>query len=479
MSFRPLSSRSIPPSTPSTPSTAAGATPAATSAGRVPRPLWLSYLGILAPMILTNALQAASGTVDGIWIGQMLGVDAIAAVSAFFPLLFLALALVIGLASGATVLIGQAWGAGDRAGVRRIAATAVAMLAALGLVLGLGGPLAAARLMQALGTPPAILPAAVDYAAMMMAGSPAIFLLWLATAMSRGVGDAVTPLGAFAVAGCVSLAATPALIAGWGGLPRCGAASAAISATGGAAAALAWMAWHWRGTGHPLAPAWPRRFGFDSRLARRILAIGLPTALQMATMALAEIVMLGIVNRHGAGATAIYGATSQVLSWVQFPVMSIGITATVLAAHMIGAGRPEAVGRVMATGLWLNLAVTGLVVAIASIAAPSALGLFLTEAALVDQAAGLLRLMLWSLVFSGWSAVLTGIMRADGTVMMPTLLAMAAIGVVEVPVAYLAAQRLGLPGVWIGYAAAFTAMPLMQGAYYRWVWSRRPARRLV
>ena len=471
-----MSSSSTPSSTPSPPR---GATSINRPGGPAPRPLWRSYLAILVPMILTNVLQAASGTIDGIWLGQMLGVDAVGAVSAFFPVLFLALALVIGLASGAAVLIGQAWGAADRARVRHIAATAVAMLVVFSLVLSLAGRLAAPRLMWALGTPPSILPAAADYAAMMMAGSPAIFLLWLATAMSRGVGDAVTPLKAFAVAGSVSLVATPALITGWGGLPRCGVVSAALSAIGGSLAALAWMAWHWHRTGHALAPAWPRRLGFDTHLARRILAIGLPTALQMATMAVAEIVVLGIVNRHGPGATAIYGAINQVLSWVQFPVMSLGITATVLGAHMIGAGRPEAIGRVVATGLWLNLTITGLVVAVASLAAPLALGLFLTEPMLVEQAARFLRIMLWSLVLSGGAAVLTGIMRADGTVMMPTLLAMAAIVVIEVPVAYLGDAWIGLPGVWIGYAAAFTAMAILQAAYYRGIWSRRPARRLA
>ena len=51
-------------------------------------PLWKAYLAILAPMMLTNTLQAAAGTIDGIYLGQMIGLDAIAAVSAFFPVFF-------------------------------------------------------------------------------------------------------------------------------------------------------------------------------------------------------------------------------------------------------------------------------------------------------------------------------------------------------------------------------------------------------
>ena len=62
-------------------------------------------------MMLSNVLQALSGTVNNIYLGQMLGVSALAAVSAFFPILFLFISFIIGLGAGASVLIGQAYGA--------------------------------------------------------------------------------------------------------------------------------------------------------------------------------------------------------------------------------------------------------------------------------------------------------------------------------------------------------------------------------
>jgi putative MATE family efflux protein len=443
------------------------------------RPLWRLYLGILLPMMLTNVLQAASGTLDGIWIGQLLGLQAIAAVSAFFPILFLALSLVIGLSSGAAVLIGQAWGAGDRPRVRRIAATAIVMVLALSLPIALFGHFAIPGLLQALGTPAAVLPAAVDYARLMTAGCPVIFLLWLVTSMSRGVGDAVSPLFVLVIATALSLAATPALIEGWAGLPRLGVTSAAFSTIGAYALSLLWLAWHWRRRRHPLAPTTPRAPTFDVLLASAILRIGLPTACQMMSMAVAELVLLGLVNRHGVGATACYGAINQIMSWVQFPVMSLGITATVLASHSIGAGRLGVVGPILVTGLRLNLVTTGAFVVAAYMLAPVAIGLFITEAATALVAVDLLHIVLWSVVLAGWSAVLSGVMRADGTVLVPTGLFMAAIVLVEVPLACLLDAKIGLSGIWIGYAAGFAANLLLQAGFYGLVWSKRPARRLT
>ena len=75
--------------------------------------LWKVFLIFLLPLIATNILQNLSGTINTIFVGQMMGVEAIAAVSVFFPILFTLLAFVIGLSGGCTVLIGQAWGAKD------------------------------------------------------------------------------------------------------------------------------------------------------------------------------------------------------------------------------------------------------------------------------------------------------------------------------------------------------------------------------
>ena len=61
------------------------------------RKLWKTFLIFLLPLIATNILQNLSGTINTIFVGQMMGVDAIAAVAVFFPILFCLMAFVIGL----------------------------------------------------------------------------------------------------------------------------------------------------------------------------------------------------------------------------------------------------------------------------------------------------------------------------------------------------------------------------------------------
>lgn len=444
-------------------------------------PLWKAYLAILAPMMLTNTLQAAAGTIDGIYLGQMIGLEAIAAVSAFFPVFFFLLAIIIGLSVGATVLAGQAWGARNPTRARAVAGTALALVLAVGLIVSVIGGLTAPMLLKALDTPPEILDDAVRYARVMLIGAPLIFLLWLATSISRGVGDAVSPMWALILATGVALLCTPALIAGWAGLPRLDVLSPAVSTLLGFTLALGWLAWRWRRRGHPLAPnaALLRELRFDPALTRAILKIGVPAALQMLTMAAAEIALLGLVNRHGAQATAAYGAVTQLMSWLQLPAMSLGISATILAAHAIGAGRGHRLGAIARTGLMMNVAVTGLFVCAAYALAPYAIGLFLKDGAAAAQAGELLRIVAWSVVALGCASVLSGVMRASGTVLVPATLGVLAIVGVELPAAWWLDARIGLSGIWWAYALAFMAMLVLQSGYFMLGWRRRTPQRLV
>ena len=98
------------------------------------RPLWQIYLIFLAPMVLSNFLQSFSGTLNGIYVGQMLGTQALAAVSGMFPIVFFFIALVIGLGAGASVLIGQAWGAREIHMVKAITGATLTLGALVGLV---------------------------------------------------------------------------------------------------------------------------------------------------------------------------------------------------------------------------------------------------------------------------------------------------------------------------------------------------------
>jgi putative MATE family efflux protein len=445
------------------------------------KPLWTTFLRFLAPLMLSNALQSLFGTVSNVYLGQMIGVDALAAVSVFFPVMFFLFAFVMGLSTGATVLIGQAFGAHAHDKIRSVAGTTLAIGLLLSISVALFGSLFSRQLMTALATPADILAPASAYAEVMLLTMPLGFVFLLATAMIRGVGDTLTPLLALALSTAIGLIVTPMLIHGSLGLPAAGITSPAWAAAVGNAFTLIALALYLRRKKHALAPdaALLRQLRLNGAVLGKILGIGLPSAVGMVTMAIAELVLLGLVNGFGSDATAAYGAVNQVMGYTQFTAMSISIAVSILGAQAVGSGDRARLDGIVRTGLAFNLVLTGGLVALIYLAPRAVLGIFITDAAVLDLAKGVLNIALWSSVPFGLATVFSGTMRAAGVALIPMLLSMFAIVAIELPAAMILSRTIGLQGVWAAYPIVFCAMLVLQMGYYLLVWRKRAIKRLV
>ena len=451
------------------------------AAARAARPLWLAFVIFLAPMMLSNILQSLSGTINSIFLGHMIGVTALAAATQFFPIMFFMMAFVIGLGAGASVLIGQAHGKGDRERVLAIAGASLALSLTFGIVIAIIGGVFAGPLMAALQTPPDIIADATLYAQIMMFSMPMFFLFLLATSILRGVGDAVTPLWTLALSAGVSLLLTPLLITGSLGLPPMGVASAAIASAISLLVAMSWLAWRLIRMKHALAPT-PELIAhvrLEPKVLKLVLRLGIPTGIQMVFIAVAEIALLWMVNDYGSNATAAYGAINQILAYVQFPAMSIGITASILGAQAIGAGRQDQLWAITRTALVLNLIITGGGVLVVYLLSGPIVTMFITDPAVMAMTQHLLHIVLWSAVVFGFAVVFSSMMRSSGTVLAPTFIGIFAILAVEVPTAWYLSRTIGIDGIWWGYPAAFCAMFIMQGSFYTFVWRKRSIRAMV
>lgn len=446
-----------------------------------PNPLWKSFLRFLAPLMLGNALQSLFGTVSNVYLGQMIGVDALAAVSTFFPVFFFLFAFVMGLSTGATVLIGQAFGAGEHGRIKIVVGTTLAVGLLLSMSVGLIGGLFSRQLMMALATPADIVDQASRYARIMLLTMPLGFTFLLMTAMIRGVGDAVTPLLALALSTAIGLILTPMLIRGAFGLPALGITSPAWAAAISNAVTLIALAVYLLRKKHALAPDAEllRHVRLNRAVIGQILGIGLPSAVGMVVMAIAELVLLGLVNGFGSDATAAYGAVNQVMGYTQFTAISISIAVSILGAQAIGGGDRARLDGIVRTGLAFNLVLTGGLVALIYLAPRAVLGIFITDGAVLDLAKDLLFVALWSSVPFGLATTFSGAMRAAGVALTPMLLSIFAIVAIELPSAVFLSRTIGLEGVWAAYPIVFCAMFVLQMGYYLLVWRKKAIRRLI
>jgi len=446
------------------------------------RPLWQRFLLFLVPLMLSNILQSLSGTINSIFIGQLLGVEALAAVSTFFPVMILLISFIVGLASGSTVLIGQAFGARNIEKVKQVAGTTITSSFILGLVVALIGIFFTEPLMRLLGAPENVLQQSVGYGRIVLIGMPGFFIFLIVTSVLRGVGDTVTPLLSLVLSIAVGLVVTPALILGWFGLPQIGVDAAAVAFIAGFMAVLVFLFFYLRARNSPLAPdaALLRDLKISLPLLGTILRLGIPAGVQMIVSSLAAIVVVGIVNRFGSNATAAYGAVNQVLSYIQYPAMSIMIAASIFGSQAIGAGQNDQLRRIVRTALMMNLFITGGLVVTAYVFSQHLVALFITSPEVMEVTETLLHIVLWSTVLFGFAGVFSGMMRASGDVFIPMLLSLGTILIVETPLAlYLSTTPLGLNGIWWAYATSFSTMLVLQVSYYWFFWRHKPIKKLI
>ncbi|EJV67604.1 MULTISPECIES: MATE family efflux transporter [Bacillus] len=447
------------------------------------KPIWKSMSMFLVPLLLSNVLQSIGQLFGMVVVGRWLGVNDLAAISAFFPLFFLLVSFVIGIGSGSSILIGQAFGAKNEDRLKAIVGTTLTFTFIIGVVLAIVGSIFAMDIMRLMGTPENIIDISVHYARILFISMPVLFLYFAYTTFMRGTGDSKTPFYFLIVSTALNMILLPILIFGWLGAPKLDVYGAAYASVISTVITFIVMLVYLKKKNHPLQlDSTVRKYlRMDGELLKLLLRLGIPASINMILVSLSEIAVIAFVNRYGSDATAAYGVVNQVASYVQMPAVSLGITVSIFAAQSIGANQFDRLQKVVKAGIIMNYVIGGVLISLIYLFSRDILSLFLTSQTTIEIAHSLVMITLWSYLIFGHAQIISATMRASGTVLWPTVIGVVSIWLVEVPVAYYLSYHtsLGIEGIWIGYPAAFIVSLILQYAYYKLSWQKKRITRLV
>lgn len=447
------------------------------------KPIWKSMSMFLVPLLLSNVLQSVGQLFGMVVVGRWLGVNDLAAISAFFPLFFLLVSFVIGIGSGSSILIGQAFGAKNEDRLKAIVGTTLTFTFSIGVVLAIVGSIFAMDIMRLMGTPENIIEISVHYARILFISMPVLFLYFAYTTFMRGTGDSKTPFYFLIVSTALNMILLPILIFGWLGAPKLDVYGAAYASVISTVITFIVMLVYLKKKNHPLQlDSTVRKYlRMDWDLLKLLLRLGIPASINMILVSLSEIAVIAFVNRYGSDATAAYGVVNQVASYVQMPAVSLGITVSIFAAQSIGANQFDRLQKVVKAGIIMNYVIGGVLISLIYLFSRDILSLFLTSQTTIEIAHSLVMITLWSYLIFGHAQIISATMRASGTVLWPTVIGVVSIWLVEVPVAYYLSYHtsLGIEGIWIGYPAAFIVSLILQYAYYKLSWQKKRITRLV
>jgi putative MATE family efflux protein len=385
-------------------------------------PILRTLLLFSVPTLMSNILQSLSGTINSIWVGRLIGEDALAATANANIIMFLVASAAFGFGMAGTVKIGQRYGARDIDGARRTFGSAVGFAGIVMVVIAAIGWVGAPYLLDVLATPGGAYALALTYIRLMFVSLPFMMVSVILTMGLRGTGDARTPLIFMGVTVAIDTIFNPMLISGFGPFPKLGIAGSALSTIIASMVSFASMIVYVYRKELPL-----RLRGAELRYLKPvreelnyIILKGIPMGAQMLVMSAAGIIIVGLVNREGLMMTAAYGAAMQLFTYIQMPAMAIGGAVSAMAAQFIGAGKWDRLDGVSRAGVLVNFVMTGVLTVLLLVFDRAALGLFLgSDSPAVPLGRHIQLIASWNFVFFGVTMVYSATMRAGNAVWIP------------------------------------------------------------
>lgn len=425
-------------------------------------PILGSLLKMAVPIMVANILQAAYQLVDAFWVGR-LGGTAVAAVSVSTPVIFLTMALGIGLAIAGSILIAQYFGAGDQKMVNHVAAQTLLMVISVSVVLAIIGYLLSPLFLKAIGVAPNVYDGALGFMQISFIGLVFNFSFMVFQSVMRGVGRAVLPV--FIVLGTVILnfALDPLFIFGWHFIPALGVKGAAMATVSTQSLALIiGFVILFRGK-HDIH-LHLTDFKPDLVHIKRAFKIGFPSSIEQSMRAIGMTAMTFLIVPFGTSTVAAYGAGSNLIQLIMIPALGLSMAISTLVGQNIGAGNMQRATAIARLGAFLGFSLLAIFSLIAYAFASPIIAFFVPgDTAVISGGAIFLRTVCISWGFLGLQLCLVGVLRATGNTIIPMILALVSQWVLQFPIAYALSHytKLGEKGIWLAFPISIVITALI------------------
>ena len=434
------------------------------------------------PCVLENLSVILISLADAAMIG-VLGPAATAAVGVNSSPSWLVSGVVQALGVGGTALVARMIGAGDQKEAARVSGQVFKMALLLSAFLTALMLLAAPLVPVIMNADPAVYPDAIAYMRFLSLGFVPHFTGMAMGALMRGAGDTRTPMIAGLLSNGLNVALNFLLIYSprqgsllclsfplWGaGMGVAGAALASALATASAGAYILLSA---RRKNSALPVQWKMRW--DSGLAKRVLRIAYPAALERAAINLGQMFFARMVSGQGVAAFAAHNQSIQVESLGYMPAYGFSAAATALVGQGLGAKKPQEARRQGSRAVTLCLALLTAVGAGMYLLAPWLISLLTPDAEVRRIGAMLIRICAFEQPFNAVSIVASGALRGAGDTKVPFLYGLATMWGVRIPFAWLFGTALGfgVAGFWWAMVADLGVRSLLLYVRFhrgRWV----------
>lgn len=307
------------------------------------------------PLFVSNALQAVYNIVDMIVVGQYIGGEGMSAVSIGGDILHLLTFVAMGFSSAGQVLISQDVGAKRMDAVQKTIGTMFTFLLGISVVISVGCYFIRNSMLDLLNTPAESYAFTMDYTVTCIFGLFFIYGYNIISAILRGMGDSRRPFVFIAIAAVVNIVLDLWFIAGLK-MEVFGAALATVISQGlSFIIALTYLYINKDSFGFDFKPA---SFKIDSQAFKKLVALGVPMAIQSAAINLSKIVLTSWINLYGVIFSALSGLYNKINMMIGIVSQSFTTAGSTMVGQSLGAKKYDRVPKIMKVVLFSSVLIS-------------------------------------------------------------------------------------------------------------------------
>lgn len=424
-------------------------------------PVFSTLLRFSLPILLGCIVTQLYNVADSVVVGQFVGSDALAAVSASGPVQNIINMFLIGLSTGSNVVIAQAAGRREDDSLGKAIGTVAALtLSAAGIITVLG-LLLTDPMLRLMGTPENIFADSAAYLTIIFIGAAGNLIYNMGSGALRGMGDSVWPFLFLTFCSLLNLALDfiAVVLFGWGvtGAAAATAISQFISGAG--------IVWRLNHGGYPVRLTL-RGIRFDPAETKKVVSIGLPAAIQNIGNSIAAFCMMSYNNRFGSDFIAANSIVTKIDDFSYIPTTALSTAVCTFVGQNIAALEMDRVKKginyTIYTLVAIGCAMCGIIIALRDVL-PFA---FTQNPAVAEIAAKGLTVLAFVATFHGIDRCLVNAMRGAGKSVVPMITAQFG-AFSRIPLGYFLAVRTGdYMGIFYSLLIASALRTLAIAFYY-------------
>ena len=448
------------------------------SAALLNGPVAKTLLAFAAPLFVTNLFQTAFNIIDMIIVGQWVGPEGLSGVSVGSDIVHFLLFFGMGLSTAGQVIISQHLGGGALKQARVFIGTFLTFVLVFVSGLTVLSLLATPWALGIMNTPPEAYDNAYIYTMICVAGMPLGYLYNAFGSVMRSHGDSKNPMYFMLIGSTIHVALAFVFMV----YLDMGVMGAALSTVLGQASMLLMCVVFLVQNQESYTMTFSRELlHMDKRNLISLLKLGIPMALQSASISISRIFVNSYINSYGLTVSAATGVNSRIVSVSYLYSGALGSAVAVMVGHALGANNPQRVRRIVGVSMAIGLTCSAVFMSV-SLAFPEQIfGFFTNDADVLTVCMEyVVPFLMMDYLFAGFRCTFSGMINGSAKPLLNYAVALfdGIIGRILLSILFGAVMGMGYQGFWLGSTLA-GAMPSLVGISYmlfNYVRNRKQAR---